>query len=294
MDAAQNAHSVEVQRLYDRSVLHGFHGWWSAGTMVGGIIATIAAATGVPVTIHFALAGLAIAAAALATSLGILPHGLAERVGPQADPDAAEHIHVSNLPRLLRILGPIAVLGVLGVMLEDSASTWSSLYLVNVLGLGAGLGAAGFVLYTMAMTAGRLTNDRWIDRWGDITVSRSGGVIAAAGLACVALAGPTGFAPLAFAGFAAVGIGASSQFPVMVTAAGMQPGIPPGHAIAIVSWLARVGLMLAPALVGVAADAFGLSTAFLIPMTVAILVAVFVPSLVPVLKGRKGHVPVAV
>lgn len=291
MDAAQNAHSVEVQRLYTRSVLHGFHGWWSAGTMIGGIAAALAAAAAVPVVVHFAVAGAAIVVASLLTSRWILPppSALPEIVPAPGDPDEAEEIHVRNLPRLLWILLPISIVGILGVMLEDSASTWSSLYLVNVLGMSAGLGAAGFVLYTVAMTAGRLTNDRWIDRFGDIGVSRAGGVFAATGLGVVALSGPLEVAPLAYLGFFLVGVGASSQFPVMVTAAGLQTQIPPGHAIALVSWMARVGLMVAPAAVGVAADAFGLSAAFLIPMTAAIVVTAFVPRLVPMLKGRRGH-----
>ena len=46
-----------------------------------------------------------------------------------------ERIHLRNAPRLLRLLGPIALLGLLGVMLEDAAQTWSTVYLVDVLGL---------------------------------------------------------------------------------------------------------------------------------------------------------------
>ena len=164
-------------------------------------------------------------------------------------------------------------------MLEDAAQTWSSVYLVEVLGLGAGLAAVAFVMYTGAMTLGRLTNDRWVDRWGTATVARSGALIAAAGLALVAVAGPTEVPALAFVGFVAVGIGASSQFPVMVNAAASSPGVPAAHGIAIVSWLARVGFVIGPALVGIAADAFGLSAAFLIPLTAALLVGALAPRL---------------
>ena len=48
MDAAENAHGIAVQRRYGRSILHSFHGWWSAGTMLGGAMGAIAAAAGDP------------------------------------------------------------------------------------------------------------------------------------------------------------------------------------------------------------------------------------------------------
>ena len=34
MDAAMNAHGMVVQRSYGRSILHGFHGWWGAGSLL--------------------------------------------------------------------------------------------------------------------------------------------------------------------------------------------------------------------------------------------------------------------
>jgi fucose permease len=196
-------------------------------------------------------------------------------------------VTLRDAPRLLRLLAPFALLGVLGVMLEDAAQTWSSVYLVEVLGLAAGIAAISFVLYTAAMTGGRLTNDRWVDRWGPTTVARGGALIAAAGLAAVAAAGPTAIPALAFLGFIAVGIGASSQFPVMVNAAASLPSVPAAHGIAVVSWMARVGFVISPTLVGIAADAFGLAAAFLIPLTAALLVAALAPRLLA--GSRTAH-----
>jgi fucose permease len=277
MDAAENAHGIGVQRRYGRSILHAFHGFWSAGTMLGGVIGAVAAALAIPVALNFAIAGAILALVALGSKLLLLPDGEADAEPPSEAPP--ERIHLRNAPRLLRLLGPIALLGLLGVMLEDAAQTWSTVYLVDVLGLAAGVAAVAFVLYTGAMTVGRLTNDRWVDRWGDARIGRWGALLAAAGLGLVALAGPTGIAWIAFVGFIGVGIGASSMFPLMVDAAGSRPDIPAGHAVAIVSWLARAGFVIAPTLMGVAADAFGLSVAFLIPLAAALLVVALAPSL---------------
>lgn len=274
-DAGMNAHGILVQDRYGRSILQAFHGFWSAGTMVGGATGAIAAAAGLPVPVHLAGAGIALALVSLGASTGLLD----EHEGETAAAGNEAPITLRDTPRLLRLLAPFALLGVLGVMLEDAAQTWSSVYLVEVLGLAGGIAAVSFVLYTAAMTGGRLTNDRWVDRWGPATVARGGALIAAVGLALVAVAGPTHIAALAFLGFIAVGIGASSQFPAMVNAAAALPDVPAAHGIAVVSWLARVGFVIGPALVGIAADTFGLAAAFLIPCTAAILVAALAPRL---------------
>ena len=277
MDAAENAHGIAVQRRYGRSILHSFHGWWSAGTMLGGAMGAVAAAAGVPVAVDLAVAGVGLSIVALGSKVLLLPDVEADAPEPTDQP--VERIHLRNAPRLLRLLGPIALLGLLGVMLEDAAQTWSTVYLVDVLGLAAGIAAVAFVLYTGAMTVGRLTNDRWVDRWGDARIGRWGAALAAVGLGLVALAGPTGIAWIAFVGFIGVGVGASSMFPLMVDAAGSRPDIPAAHAVAIVSWLARAGFVIAPTLMGLAADAFGLSVAFLIPLSAALLVVVLAPTL---------------
>ena len=277
MDAAENAHGIAVQRRYGRSILHSFHGWWSAGTMLGGAMGAIAAAAGIPIAVDLAVAGVGLAIVALGSSVLLLPDREADAPEPSDQP--VERIHLRNAPRLLRLLGPIALLGLLGVMLEDAAQTWSTVYLVDVLGLAAGIAAVAFVLYTGAMTVGRLTNDRWVDRWGDARIGRWGAALAAVGLGLVALAGPTGVAWIAFVGFIGVGVGASSMFPLMVDAAGSRPDIPAAHAVAIVSWMARAGFVIAPTLMGLAADAFGLSVAFLIPLSAALLVVVLAPTL---------------
>jgi fucose permease len=278
MDAAQNAHGVVVQRRYGRSILHSFHGWWSAGTLVGGAAGALAAGAAIPVPLHLALAGTVLAGITLVAWRGLLPGRDVDVVAAPAE-DVAERVHLRNAVRLLGLLGPLALLGLLGVMLEDAAQTWSTVYLNEVLGVGAGLAAVAFVLYTAAMTVGRLTNDRWVDRWGGTLVVRAGALAAAAGLGLVMAADPTGVPPLAYVGFVAVGLGAASMFPIMVDRAARVPGVPPAHGIAIVSWLARVGFVIAPALVGVAADAYGLAAAFLIPLTAALMMAVLAPIL---------------
>ncbi len=290
MDSATNAHGIAVQRSYGRSIMHGFHGWWSAGTLLGAGMGAMAAALEIPLLVHLVVVGIVLAGVSVAAMPFLLrSRGVdaAEagfpRLSEAGDPASGSALRAV---RLLGLLAPFALIGVLGVMLEDAAQTWSTIYLTDVLGAGVGVAALAVVLYTAGMTVGRLTNDRWVDRWGDTTVARSGAVVATAGLVLVVAAGSWAAVPVAAAGFALVGLGTAPLFPVMISAAGSVPGVPSGQGVAVVAWLARAGFVIAPTLVGVVADGVGLSAALVIPLVAGIAVAVLMGSLLRA-SGRR-------
>ena len=190
-------------------------------------------------------------------------------------------MHAGNAPRLLRILLPVAMLGIMTAIAQAAASTWSAVYLTESLGLSAGVAAIAFVLYAASMTVGRLVNDRFVDRLGAIAMVRMGALMAAAGLVLAIAAGPLHLPVIAFAGFAAIGLGTSPMFPVMITAAGTRPGITAGYGVALAAWLVRIGMVVAPTLIGLAADSASLGAAFVIPL---VTVLVMIP-LAPILAG---------
>ncbi len=279
MDAAMNAHGIGVERQYGRSILQGFHGMWSAGAMTAGALGAVAAVLAVPVSVNLAAAaGLAVLCVVMA-SRRVLPTAIADARLP-GDDAPTELMHVRNAPMLLRVLVPIAMLGILAAVLQSAAATWSAVYLTDVLGEPAGVAAIAFVAYTGAMMVSRLTNDRWIDRFGRVPVVRVGAAIGATGVALAIVSALLGAPALALLGFAAVGAGSSSMFPVMAATAGSIPGIPAGYGVALVSWMVRFGLMVAPAAVGVAADAAGLTVAFLIPFAAAATIGLLAPFMI--------------
>lgn len=289
MDASMNAHGVGLQRRYGRSILQGFHGMWSVGNVAAGVVGAIAAAAGVPVSLHLSIAAVVLVATTLVAGRSVLPASVAD--AHVDDGTTRQPITVRNLPRLLKVLVPIALLGILCVQLQSSAATWSAVYVAEVLGQPAGIAATSFVVYMAAMVAGRLTNDRWVDRWGSTAVVRAGALIGSGGLTLAIIAAPLGAPPLAFAGFAAVGLGSSPMFPVMIAAAGSRPGIPSGHGIALSTWLVRIGLVIAPALVGAAADTWGLAAALAIPLVAGLVIAAVTPRLTGETRRRREAIP---
>ncbi len=278
MDTAMNAHGIGVQRQYGRSILQGFHGMWSVGSMAFGALGAVIAGAGVPVPVHLGLVAAFVAAGLLVSARGLLPTTVAD--APH-ESGADQPMSLATLPRMLKVLVPIALLGVLCVALQGSAASWGAVFLSDVMSQPPGIAALAFVLYMAAMALGRLTNDRWVDRWGSGAVVRFGALTGVVSLVLVIVAAPLNQPLLAFAGFAGVGYGTSSMFPVMIGAAGSRPGIPAGHGVALVAWMVRIGLILQPAAVGAAADAWGLTAAFSIPLVAGLVIA----AMAPVLSG---------
>ena len=283
MDASMNAHGIGLQRQYGRSILQGFHGMWSVGSLAAAAVSAIAAGAGVPVSISLAAAAGVTAIMVLVAGRQLLPASVADAPHDTAGEEA---IHLRSAPRLLRVLIPIALLGILCVTIQGSAATWSAVYLADVLGQPAGIAASAFVVYMGAMVLGRLTNDRWVDRWGSTNVVRTGAIIASAGLVLAIISAPLAAPLLAFVGFGAVGLGSSPMFPVMIGAAGSRPGIPAGYGVALVAWLVRIGLIFAPAFVGAAADVWGLAAALVIPLVAGIAIILAAPVMTGAPRGR--------
>ncbi len=93
----------------------------------------------------------------------------------------------------------LVVIAVAGATVEDAGSSWATLYLRDSLGAAGAVAVFGYVALVGSMFIGRLIGDRLVDRFGERTVVRAGGVITAVGMGA-ALAFPS--VPGTIAGFA--------------------------------------------------------------------------------------------
>jgi MFS family permease len=265
VDVAQNAHGLRVQRLYGRSIVNSFHGVWSIGAVLGGLMGSAAAGLDLSLGVHFGISATVFSIVALVAYRFLLPGPEdAERAVEAQDPNATV-----AAPRTgLRVFtGPavkaLAVLGLLatcGSLVEDAGASWGAIYLNNDLGATAAMAGLAFVALQTTMTIGRLLGDRAVDRFGQRTVVRVGGLIAAVGMG-LALAVPSVGTTLV--GFALAGLGVATVVPAAMHAADELPGLPSGVGLTVVSWLLRIGFLLSPPLVGLVADLVSLRVGLL-------------------------------
>lgn len=271
IDVAQNAHGFRVQRGYGRSIVNAFHGLWSVGAVTGGLLGAAAAGLAVPLTAHLAASAVLFGVVAVVAHRFLLP-GPEDAERTAAPADAAG---TTARPRLSRhgvlLLAALGALAACGAFVEDAGSSWGALYLRGEVGTGAATAGLAFVALQLAMTVGRLTGDRVVDRLGQRRVARVGGVLVALGFG-LALGLPSVGTTLA--GFALAGLGVATLVPAVMHAADELPGLPHGVGLTVVSWLLRVGFLVSPAVVGLVADASSLRVALLGVVLAGVVVAV--------------------
>ncbi|NIZ91228.1 MFS transporter [Kineococcus rubinsiae] len=289
VDVAQNAHGLRVQRRFGRSILNAFHGVWSLGSVTGGLLGSAAAGLGLPLGWHLGGSAVVFSVVALLAHRWLLRGrdqddgvGQAEGAGHDDGDGAAAAVvdggatggrpaRGSRRPAV----AALAVLGLLaacGVFVEDAGSSWSTLYLRTDLAAGPAVAGLGYVALSVAMTVGRLTGDRVVDRFGQRRVVRTGGLLAAVGMGA-ALALPS--VPLTLVGFALAGLGVATLVPAVFQAADEVPGLPHGLGLAVSNWLLRLGLLASPLIVGVVSDAVGLRLALLVVVLAGLGAVVF-------------------
>ncbi len=274
IDVAQNAHGLRVQRRYGRSILNGFHGLWSIGAVCGGLLGSVAAGLGIPLAVHLGVSAVAFGALALLAYRALLPGD--DDADREPEPDAAEDGAPPHPGRRGAVLAltALGILAACGAFVEDAGASWSALYLRTELSAGAAAAGLGFVALQGAMTLGRLTGDRVVDRFGQDRVVQVGGAVIAGGMG-LALAFPS--MPSSLIGFALAGLGVATLIPAVYHAADELPGLRRGTGLAVINWLLRIGFLVCPLVIGVLADATSLRVA---------LLAVVVAGLGALLLGR--------
>ncbi len=263
MNVAMNSAAVDLVAQLRRPVMPSFHAAFSLGGMVGAGLGGLVAG-GLSASAHlFLLAGIGLLVTALAGP-ALLRHRPArpapEPHAPQPRPQPQRKLD----PRARRIVLLFGVIALCTAYGEGALADWGALHLEQDLDAHPGIAAAGYALFALTMTIGRLTGTMLLERLGQTRTLVLGGAVAAAGMLLGSLA-PTVW--LALAGFAVTGLGLANIFPVAVGRAGELAG-PSG--VAAASTLGYGGMLLGPPAIGFLADGFSLPVAL---TTVALLAA---------------------
>jgi MFS family permease len=249
-DIAQNAQALQLQRGLSRSILTRMHATWSIGTLIGGIVASRAAAQGVSFTAQLVVTAVLLVVLTLSAAPFLLPR----------DPvvaHAVDHEGRRIGPARLMLAGLFGV-GVLAIFAELPATEWATLVMVERFDMTVGAAGIGFVGFAAGAVVGRLAGDLFVDRFGAERFRRVSAVVALIGLVTTT----TGTHPsITVAGLFVAGAGASALFPLTVRRAGEL--VPGAHGVAMFSSGARLGILLGPPLMGILSDATNRSIALL-------------------------------
>jgi MFS family permease len=282
VDASAGIQGVLVQHRYGRAVMSGFFACYTAAAIVGALVmsALVGAGSGPGAPGALVLAAVVLAGALLLGRHRLVATDLALAAGgPPVEGAVVEGVPAIGLDPVPADPGttrrPLPTRGiwlfgcvVLAAFVADSAvSTWSTVYLHDVLAATAGVAPLGYAAYQAAILLTRLAGDRVVARTGRAPVVLITSLVAVAGLVVVALV-PVPAA--AVAGFAVVGVGVGALVPLAFSAAGELDPTRVDEVIARINLFNYAGAILGAVLVGLLADAPGLGLAFLLP---AVLVA---------------------
>jgi MFS family permease len=257
IDVAMNAQGVELERRCRRPLLSSLHAGHSLGVLAGAVAGTIAAASGLALTTHFACAA----------ALGLLAGQAAARrllLEPRRPPQAA-------LVRPTRSFVLLGLVAFCAFLIDATASTWSAVHLRSERDAGPALAAGAFTAFALTLALARLVTDRLVARTGRTRFVQLAAPAAAAG-AAVALVAP---APLlAVAGWGLLGAAVGGIAPTVLGAAPAMSTASPAVAIAAVTTLGYLGSFSGPPLVGALAELTDLTLALGVLVLAAVLACV--------------------
>ncbi|WP_332879128.1 MFS transporter [Massilia sp. S19_KUP03_FR1] len=245
LDVAMNLQAVQVEKAAQRPMMSGFHALFSIGGFSGAAFMTFLLSMQVAV-----FTGTLICAALMALALFIAAPRLIDGGATPGGPMFA-------LPRGLVLL--LAILAAVTFLVEGALLDWSALLITQAQLVPVAQGGIGYIIFSVAMTAGRLSGD-WLSGWlGDFRTLLWGGLVALLGFV-ILLTGAQ--AALVLSGFAFIGLGCANIVPVLFRRAAAQGAMPPALAVAAVTTTGYAGILAGPAVIGFVANATGLHAAF--------------------------------
>jgi MFS family permease len=243
LDVGINANAGRIEVVTGRRLMPLAHGLYSVGVLVGAVSAGLARNAGAgrePIL-------LAVAVAVGATALLLA-----------SDRSPWQSSRVPGTGRRIRIERALVFIGLVGAaafVVEGGMESWSALFLERQLHADPAVSGLGPGLFGASMAAGRFYGQA--ARLADRTLLIAGAVAATAGCA-LAAAAPN--APLALIGFATAGAGISLNAPIIFGAAGRISA----SAVATVTTIGYVGLLIGPPLVGGVAQLLSLRGSFVV------------------------------
>ena len=256
-DVAMNAHAVLVEQRAGRRLMSAFHGMFSVGTLIGGILGGLFSQWEItPLNQSLVLMVIYIAAAIV--------------VRPMYLPAEADKHDFSAGPRAKHpfIFWILGFFGLFAAISEGAAGDWGGVLARDAFGATPFVSTLPYIVFCTAMIIGRFSGDYLAHRFGASLVIASGGIISGTGLTIGLIVGGI---PAIMVSWFLLGIGLSVVIPLMFSAAGTLATkkyagvIAPSEAVAKVSGVSYFGFVLGPPMIGFIADLIELrSTLFLI------------------------------
>jgi len=247
LNLSMNAQGVEVQRLYERSIITSFHAVWSLAGFAGAATGYLFVMSNLPLSVHF----VSVSITMIILSVIFYPNTYYTR---QHTPQRRKFFVWPDKTLLVFALIAFASMACENVMYD-----WSGIYFQKAVSTSKETATAAFVLYMVCMTAGRFLGDKIVARYNITSILKYSGILIFSGMLMASLLPYT--IPAAI-GYALTGFGVCCIIPFVFALAGKSKTMSSGTAIASVSTISYFGFLAVPPGVGFIAQAIGLRWSF--------------------------------
>lgn len=258
-----NVEADVIEKRGTVSIMNRCHGFWSLGIMTGSLVGAGFLALHTSPFIAIGLLSLVLMPVSV-----IVCRALPVHAAPVAETQPRSSWRLPS-PGILGI--SLFVFGI--TMTEGAVADWSAVYLKDVFqttGMATGM---GYVVFAMMVSVGRFVGDAAKERFGAVLLARLCLIFALVGMLLVVTAPVPA---LVYLGLASVGLGVSVGFPLAVTASADLGDRPAAENVAILSFIALLGFLIGPPMIGFVAEVLGLRSGLatlLPPLVVSILLA---------------------
>jgi MFS family permease len=241
------------------NIMSTSHGMFSAGLMVGSLVASLMVGLQITAPIHILIMSSIVILWALIIRKTIL--GIYDEPTPKNESEAK-----FTFPRgtLLWMIG----ISLCTNITEGSMADWTAVYMKEIVQTNdffIGWGLAG---YSMFMALGRFVGDKIIPVYSSNKILLYGGILAALGL-IIAIFMP--YTASSIIGFAMVGAGVSLGAPILYSSAARIPNMAKGAGLATMNTFGILGFLAGPVVIGFISKAINLPFAFGVITVLALL-----------------------
>jgi MFS family permease len=280
LDTALNAHGVQVERFYQRSIMSGFHAFYSLGGFLLGMVCSWL--TGFytdSVQVPYTVLGVALFIVGCFFSRWLLgKHDVPEssssdwHTGTRSTDEAGKGPSTKTLLVMIA-LGTLLLGSMMG---ENAIADWGQEYIRREFSTTTSTAGMAVSVFVGAAFVGRLFGDRLAAAFGNSQVVFGCGTLCVLGMVITIVGGT---AVTGIVGFALFGLGLSCIAPLMISAAGRRDPQHAGRNIGIVNCIGFSGMLVGPAAITVIVSNFGLGKLMFFPLIMLGLLATFGPLL---------------
>lgn len=254
-----NLEADRVEHMVGFRIMNRSHAFWSFGFFGAGLFGAAMGGIGIAPAVHLAL----IVPISIAMVWLLLGQFQPAPPRPSVNTEPTPHFAAPTGPIMLLVAFTLSAM-----LLEGASIDWSAIYMRDVFDAGPFLGGIAVAIFALLHAAARYFGDGMVERYSPTIVARTQLYVLLVG--CVTVT----FAPvwwMALIGFALMGIGSSTMFPLAMSAAAQRTDRPAAVNVAALAQFAFVIFLVAPPLLGIIAEHFGIRTSFGIGLPLIIL-----------------------